>query len=203
MPKLKLEKDKNASFDYISSYVLSFVSLTLTFEVYGSSSPGIYLENHTISLTSKQQEKGIIFYPYDILNKFFINGTWPDSLYYEIKDEKFETQPPPRLPLGHLEKPLFGFSQSVISNFYENNKNIIESKYNNDPSLWPNEWNFARIIRNSVSHGNKIYIANTKAPNVKWYNLSYGPLDNGKPVIHYDIWPGDLILLILEMEKSL
>jgi len=32
-------------------------------------------------------------------------------------------------------------------------------------------------------------------------NLTCEPSDNGKKVIHYDLWPGDLILLVMEMEK--
>ena len=38
---------------------------------------------------------------------------------------------------------------------------------------------------------------------MKWYNLQYGPADNGKPVLFNDMALGDFIALLFEMSNEL
>ena len=119
MAIIDYKRNGHPAFDDIVSYLLGIVSLTLTFEIYRSKSPGVYSENDRMSLTSKQLEKNLILYPEQMLNNFFIDGRWPDIFKYEFEDVKFENEPPAKLPLAHLDLPLLSFSQTLILNFYE------------------------------------------------------------------------------------
>lgn len=41
---------------------------------------------------------------------------------------------------------------------------------------------------------------NRNANSVSWRGLSYSPKDNGRPLLHADIWPGDIFYLLEEMD---
>ena len=200
---MEIKKSIHKCFDDIASYIIALVSITSTLVFFKSENPSKYQKNDNIKLTSKQKETNLIIYPHDLLDKFFNQLKWPTKIKYEIEDVDFNEKPPKKLPMGILEKPMFGFSQSLIVNFYEKNKELIEKNYGEDPYKWPSDLNFGRVVRNSVSHDNKILITNPNTQNVKWSGLNYGPKDNGKLVIHYDLWPADIILLIIDMDSHL
>jgi hypothetical protein len=92
---------------------------------------------------------------------------------------------------------------SLLGDFYEGYRDWLEQNVNKNPYKWPSVWNFGRIIRNSVAHGGAIYFINPKAAPVKWYDLEYGPTDNGKPVLFNDMAMGDFIALLFEMSNEL
>jgi len=200
---MEIKKSIHKGFDDIASYIIALVSITSTLVFFKSENPSKYQKNDNIKLTSKQKEANLIIYPHDLLDKFFNQLKWPTKIKYEIENVEINKNPPIKLPMGILEKPMFGFSQSLIVNFYERNIELIKSKYGEDPFKWPSDLNFGRVVRNSVSHSNIIHITNPKVPNVNWCGLSYGPKDNGKLVIHHDLWPGDIILLLIDMDSHL
>jgi hypothetical protein len=90
---------------------------------------------------------------------------------------------------------------SLLSDFYEANKDWLKGNVSTDPYNWPPVWNFARIVRNAVAHDGAIYFKSPTAAPVKWYNLQYSPADNTKSVLYMSA--GDLIALMFEMSNEL
>jgi hypothetical protein len=68
---------------------------------------------------------------------------------------------------------------------------------------WPAEWNFGRIVRNSLAHGSEIKFYRSSSPPVTWKGLTYSSMNNGQEIIHTDIWPGDIIYLMIDMNTFL
>jgi hypothetical protein len=54
---------------------------------------------------------------------------------------------------GVLEKPLYALEQSMFINYFyfERERPQIEAKHSVDTTIWPADWNFARVVRNSVA----------------------------------------------------
>lgn len=108
------------------------------------------------------------------------------------------------LQLGALVHLLEGFGQVLATSFFERNRAAIESKFGSDPNAaWPSVWNFARVVRNAMAHGGMISFTSPTAPNVGWRGLAYSTADNGRNILHTDLWPGDLLDLIAEMDSHL
>ena len=73
-----------------------------------------------------------------------------------------------------------------------------------DPYSWPSVLNFARVIRNAISHHDgHINFENMNASEIRWHALAYSPRDNGKLVIGPDIGLADVIILMFEMSREL
>jgi hypothetical protein len=107
------------------------------------------------------------------------------------------------LNLGSIDQLLFNFGQALATNYYERLKPTVREIYGSDTTFWPSVWNFSRIVRNAMSHGGKIKFDNPNAHAVKWKELSYAPIDNGRQILNNDIWPGDIFDLIIEMDSIL
>lgn len=197
-----LDRKTHKFFDDLINYLFTMISVTLTFELYISGKAGIYKEKHGVSLTAKQLNKDLYFYPANCLNQFFRNAQWPNQLEFE---EKLIDPVPPyqTLPLSIFEKPSFSFLISMFINFYETYKLNIEKKFSEDTTNWPDVWNFGRVVRNSLSHGSRINFLNPNASPVSWQSLTYMPKDNGKLIFHTDLWPGDIIYLMFDMNSDL
>ncbi|ADH90710.1 hypothetical protein Snov_3436 [Ancylobacter novellus DSM 506] len=139
----------------------------------------------------------IIWSPHHVVEPMICNA-WPRFVEFEV----FKADPIPtgrKLMLGVLEKYLFNLGQSLITNFVEEYKHHLDSKYGKR-SNWPPTWNFARAIRNAMAHGGQIRIDDGAV--VNWHNASYSKADNGK-LITDDVWPGDLLFLVKEMEREI
>ncbi len=197
-----LDRSKHYFFDDLVIYLFSMISFTLTHELYISGKTGIYEEKHRIALTAKQLNKNLHFYPAKCLNPFFRQLLWPNQL--DFREEKINQVPPYQaLPLNVYEKPSFAFLLSMFVNFYERYKPSIENKFTQNRLNWPDEWNFGRVVRNTLSHGGRINFDNPNALPVYWELLTYMPKDNGRQIIHTDLWPGDIIYLMSDMNSYL
>jgi hypothetical protein len=87
--------------------------------------------------------------------------------------------------------------------YFENQRPWLDSNVSTDTRLWPPIWQFARVVRNAASHGGTLNWLNDKAPPVSWYHLTYSAKDRGKLVVGGDLILGDLLILMLEMDKEL
>lgn len=126
---------------------------------------------------------------------------------------EFNIYPP--LPVGtsvktisdshYVDQPTL-FQQRIIGsafvNFFERNKSTIETKFGQNPSSWPPELNFARVIRNAYSHGGQIHFTSPSASPVTWRGIRYSYSDNGKS-IHDKIYLPEIIELMKEIEKQI
>jgi len=176
------------------------VSLTLTQELYASGQAGRYGPNHRVQLDAKQAAERLIFYPYTLLEDMFVDK-WPDRLI--LREEPVEIDPSAILRLGPFARPLYALEQSMLVNYLERERIGIEAQFGKNPDAWPSDWNFARVVRNSVAHKNAVFFNNPAASPVSWRGLVYCPADNGRRVMNGDLWAADLICLMMDLDAHL
>lgn len=111
------------------------------------------------------------------------------------------TAPPSDAPnvLGIVEKI---FIPSFVI-FYEDNVDWIRTNVSSDVYKWPSPWDFARVVRNAMSHGGKVNIDNPAAKPVSWEGLTYGHAQNKRQIIGTDISVADIVLLMIAMADQL
>ncbi|MEJ7807671.1 MAG: hypothetical protein WKG03_17320 [Telluria sp.] len=98
---------------------------------------------------------------------------------------------------------MHNFGQALATNYFERMRPTIEGIYGPQPANWPPVWNFARVVRNAMSHGGAINFTNLGSPAVTWRGLTYSPAENGRNILHSDLWPGDIFDLIVEMDAAI
>jgi len=125
-------------------------------------------------------------------------NAWP----HQIEFAAYEAKPiQGNLNLGVLEHYMYGLGQLLLVNMVENQKPLLKQRFGSTRS-WPPVWNFARVVRNAMSHGGQLAIEDRAQ--VSWKRLSYSDADNGRRrIINVDLWPADLIILVEEMQRAM
>lgn len=123
---------------------------------------------------------------------------------FEIIFEQFAIVRPPEpnqpIRLGSIGPFIFGLSNMLIVSFFERHKDHLRIKYGSIDH-WPAVWQFARMVRNAMSHGNTVTVTDGKS--ASWKGLTYSEAENGRTVINSDLFPADLIVLLRELEDAL
>jgi hypothetical protein len=140
------------------------------------------------------------FYPLGCIRKLFKNE-WPET--FELEYE----------PLQQNEKKKYsleaGMTYSIqvlggsFTQFWDKLVPVAEAKYGGDVTKWPAVLNFARVVRNSFAHGNRIHFQNPNAAPVSWRSIRYAPTDNGRAVLYNDMGLADFIVLFEEVSLAL
>ena len=86
--------------------------------------------------------------------------------------------------------------------YYEGYISRVAEFAKHDVKNYPPPWDFARVLRNSISHG-RVNIRDENFKPVSWYALSYGPAENGRKIAHEDMVLPDIWLLMMEMDMAL
>ena len=86
--------------------------------------------------------------------------------------------------------------------YFEDYYPVIKSYVMNSIPDLPKPWDFARVVRNAITH-NGININDPNFMPVKWYWLEYGPLQNGQRILDVDMALPDLWILMFEMDDAL
>jgi len=197
---MELKRSRQNYFDDVANYLITLISLSLTAELYIKGTAGKYSPNHIVQLDAKQAGKRLRFYTYTLLNDIF-QLKWPTTLSFEEKNVTID--PKAVLNLGALERPLYAFAQSMFVNYFERYRPDIETKYGKNTTGWPQDWNFGRVIRNSFAHKGVVHFQNPSAPSVQWRGLAYSPADSGRNFMKRDLWPADLIYLMMDMDSHI
>ncbi len=129
----------------------------------------------------------------------------------QIRFAFLEKKPPPPLPAGMEKTTIEGHGATTLSaitpiyvDFFEKYRSWIRAKFDGDPYTWPEPFNFARVLRNFISHhAGRVHFDNPNAKPVSWHKLQYSPADDGKKVVAADIDIGDLIILMFEFSDEL
>ena len=196
---MEITQSRDKCFDDIVNYLLTMIPLTLTAELYTQGFASRYAPNHQAGFDAKQVGKRLIIYPYTLLGEVF-PSSWPTTL--SMHEEPVQISASAPLNLGVFEKPLVALGQSMIVNYFERERPQIKAKYGGIKH-WPADWNFARVVRNSAAHNNEVFFRNSNEAPVTWHGLTYAPADNGRKVLHVDLWPADLIYLMMELDTHL
>jgi hypothetical protein len=149
--------------------------------------------DHYALFESIQYDVTLKWKPNIVLHSAVNNG-----IPYEISFEQFDVEARTAgetVNMGALNHFIFGLSQMMVVSYVENHKGHLNAKYGPVDS-WPAVWQFARIVRNAMSHGNKVNITDGKT--ATWKGLTYSPSENGRTVVNADLLPGDLIVMLRE-----
>lgn len=134
---------------------------------------------------------------------------WPDSIEVQLH------HPPPGKPLNKLPQiprdhkltGMHGLGQTTVTSmfvdFYESHVGDVRTDHGGDPTGWPDVWNFARVIRNALSHGGTVEVRNSNADPVSWRGLTYSSSENGQRVLFQDLAIVDIIFLMEDMNSHI
>ena len=176
--------------------ILGFAALT---EVYNSGSASRWALDDTAILDAHACGVRLEVAPALLAASMTSNG-WPERISFRSALLP-PLDGPPQLKLGALEHFLFGLSQALLTSFYEDHRKSVEDVHGKYPAQWPPAWSFGRVVRNALSHGGRLDI---RGPlRVSWKQLSYTQADYGRRIVNSDLWPGDLVILLTEMEAQL
>jgi hypothetical protein len=195
---MEITRSSDKCFDDIANYLITMISLTLTTELYVQGYASKYAPNHRVRLDAKQVGKGLIIYPHELLDEVHADR-WPTRL--GVEEEPVQIPASATLRLGIFEIQFLAIERSMFLNYFEHQRLQIEAKYSTDTTRWPGDWNFGRIVRNSFAHRDEVRFNNPKAVPVTWRGLTYAPADNGRKVLHVDLWPADLIYLMMDLDR--
>lgn len=158
----------------------------------------VTMQDGYIDFPFKSDTNILRFRPYNLVIDSFENITSDKIIFRQLSDseiirpmESFETN---RLLFNQYQ------IQSYFTNYYELYINEIKEKHGDNHTAWPSVWNFARVVRNSFSHGNKIDIRNSRSV-VAWNNFELSSTDNDKTFFPELFNIGDLFYLTIEMES--
>lgn len=186
-------------FDDLVVYFFAFQSFVHTVAVYNAGVEKGWPDDDVASFDAKQANARLNWAPAPLLRTVCANRK-PSTI--EFDEAHNDLSGAGALNLGAIDPLLFSFGQSLITNYYERYLAEIEGKWGNDRTRWPGVWNFGRVLRNAMSHGGRIDFRNKNASSVKWRGLIYSPADEGRLVLHTDLWPGDLYYLLREMDEA-
>ena len=127
---------------------------------------------------------------------------WPDKfeLEYQPLDESASTIPSPERMRRDLTYTLEMFAGTYVL-FWDKIEKSIHTKYSSDTTNWPDAINFARVIRNSFAHGNKIEIRNKNFPTINWKSISVDYSSNGQVVLFDLLGIADIVVLMEEIDS--
>ncbi len=190
----------NPSFRLVASYLMALQGFVSSVEIYNGdgSVAKPWPDEDTSSFDAAASSKRLIFKPRPLVASM-VKNCWPDQIRFEIKEIP-PVSPGSEIVLGVLENFLFGLGQSLLTNLFEEQRPVLEARYGL-VAHWPAVWNFARVVRNAMSHGGRLTIRDQSS--VRWKSLSYSSADNGRRIVNVDIWPGDLFFLVREMDAAL
>ena len=140
------------------------------------------------------------FYPLNCIRKLFKNE-WPET--FELEYERLQTNETKKYALETEMTYTIQVLGGCFTQFWDKVVPIAETKFGGDISRYPPILNFARVIRNSFSHGNRIHFQNPLASSVHWKSIQYAPTDNGKVVLFHDMALADFIVLFDEVSDTL
>jgi hypothetical protein len=197
---MEITRSRDKCFDDIANYLITMISLTLTTELYVQGYASRYAPNHRVVLDAKQVGKRLIISPHALFDEVHADR-WPTALV--VQEEPVQIPTYASLNLGIFERQFLALERSMFINYFEHQRLQIDAKYNGGTTRWLTDWNFGRVIRNSFAHRDEIVFSSPKAPPVTWRSLTYAPADNGRKVLHVDLWPADLIYLMMDLDTHI
>ncbi|MFA1674259.1 hypothetical protein ACDY97_16150 [Rhizobium mongolense] len=184
----------------IASYLTALHGFFGLTEIYNNDGKGAQPWSHddVAIFDGAASDVRLVWSPHETVWPMTINA-WPPKIDFIV----YNAEPIPTgsaLTLGVLEQYTYGLGQALITNFYENQRASLKAQYGS-VRHWPAVWDFARVVRNAMSHGGKISIDDDTR--VSWNGLHYCASDNGRAIINRDLWPADLFILLKDLEAAL
>lgn len=188
-------------FDDFLMYLMGIVGFAYLAETHNTGTMVPYRPTDTMRLDCKHSPANWVWHPFNAMNAM-AKGLRPPQLFFH-RHPGDAVPVAAELPLGNLDYMVRAYGRSMIGNYYEAHKALIELAFGQEWRMWPPAWQFGRVVRNAMSHNGRIRIDSASAPSVSWKSLTYGRPDNGRAILHTDLWPGDLFDLLIEMDEQI
>lgn len=134
------------------------------------------------------------------------HGTTPDGFVIRIVPKRSLNETPTGPDIhsihGTLADILLYSIRPTFVEYFETWRPWVMANISGDSAGWPPVWDFARVIRNAISH-NLGQLNFTGSRSVSWEQLSYGRSDHGKQVIGADMSFAEILLLIFDLDAAL
>lgn len=189
--------DADPIFRPVSTFLVSLLAFAALAETYsnGGSSPWAEDDHVVLDASAAGFRLSVLGRP---ISSAIVRNHWPTSVAFDLS-----AQPTPydgSSQLGEFGPFIFSAMQGMFTAFYEDHVALVKAACG-PSTAWPAAWSFGRVVRNALSHGGDLDI---RGPiSVTWRTLRYTQADHGKRAILADLWPGDLILLLKDMQDAL
>ena len=181
------------------TYLSALVGLASLIELYNQ--PGIYRPDDTVRIICRQDDYQWFWHPSPTMETL-VQNIWPEVLHLQ-RLPRAGARPNEDLHLGSLKKLMHSFGQALVANYFERYKRHFEASDGRfDEDKAPPVWNFARVVRNAMSHGGVLTLK-PRSRAVSWKGLHYSGAQAGRSILHTDIYPGDLFDLLRDMDSAL
>lgn len=144
-----------------------------------------------------------MFFPFWFISSISLNS-WPQYIEYEFREIN-KTPSPFSVSSEDNSKIFSRMVGASFVNYYESQKETIDTKFGSNAKKWPDLINIARNIRNGFSHGGHFYITNSSMKKLKWreFELNYSMNETKILFTESGLGPGDIILLMDDLNKVL
>lgn len=131
-----------------------------------------------------------------------IKNLKPDLIEITIEDLSPSTQKYEK-NITILGKTIDHITLPHLIMFYESNLSDAEVKFGKtNHAKWPASWRMGWVVRNALSHNNRIHYKTKETPPVTWNLLTVSPSMQDIPIgtlVNFT----DIVLLIFDMENDL
>jgi len=126
----------------------------------------------------------------------------PDEIGITVEDPSAPAKPfkHEARGIGDLLTSVF---QPMLVNYFEKQRPALEARYGADRTCWPAAWQMGWLVRNGLSHGNKVFFERPSQKPVTWGGIALSHADNNKRLVFGILNQADLLLLLFDMEDSL
>ena len=153
-----------------------------------------------LGMQMKQEPKDLVFL---LMGPFLQEDdeAIPDEVWFDIMPSEKFVASPTHAKIYSLKKTSGRVVSAIFSDFVDSWIKW-QKRSNTDYDTWPSNLNFARVVRNALSHNGKISMGQNARP-VKWRSLTYGPEHIGRNLLFEDFAPADLTVLMMDVDAEL
>lgn len=193
--------DQEPIFIPIGTFLTSLMGFAALADIYHSAEPaGAWGPDHVMVLDAMSAGQRLVCAAHE-LPKRLLRNWWPSEFVFKYTDLPPDLTDDKAITLGEIAPFLQGAMQAMFVSFYEDHVGVLKTKFGESHKGWPGSWRFGWVVRNALSHGGKAEIR--KDTSVSWKGLTFTKADHMRPVILVDLWPGDLIMLMKDMQDEL
>jgi hypothetical protein len=197
----------NHSFDDLVTALASYSALTLGLFAQASGFPFRYgpgmVEKFSLPRLSERQGSStlaVVFDPAAILASTK-DGGWPGNMELRFEEAYLPPENMRGTPLSPQRRVTDNVIQHAFIAYWERNKDAIEKVWSIKGG-GPAPLGFGWAVRNAFAHNGRIFFEKRYVGvTVGWRGLSFSIADNGEPVIGKHMIAGDVVQLMLDLDR--
>ncbi|MEY5068436.1 MAG: hypothetical protein RLZ47_298 [Bacteroidota bacterium] len=201
METIKITK-QSRSYQQIDSLVIIVAALATSLD-YRNQGAANYNPGDYIVAVGKSTNKMVRFPIFGPVEAALINKK-PDQIAIVV-EEIAPSKHNYNKTITVLSKTLDHVFLPFLIDFYESNIKEATGKFGDfktNSESWPDSWQMGWVVRNAIAHNHKIDFRDKNSKPRTWSGVTISKENDGEPIADF-FNSADLIILLLEMEKSL